>query len=164
MHLYPFWIRFYTNALFDLCTNPFISSYVASPLIQARASEQLGTTVPDSLHKQFVCSKCPASCSWRKNWKWWSERSYSHSCIWEGKGQTAGLNDSIPPLSHTGAALIFTLPIFSSNQLCFVAIACEIRSVTTNHCSSTSKYIPQEMHQLDVLNNSLPKSQCLWTY
>lgn len=35
MHLYPFWIRSYTNASFDLGADPFISSYMASPLIQA---------------------------------------------------------------------------------------------------------------------------------
>lgn len=57
MHLYPFWIRFYTNASFDLWADPFISSYVASPLIQARALEQLGATLPDSLHKQFCLSQ-----------------------------------------------------------------------------------------------------------
>lgn len=140
MHLYPFWIRFYTNALFDLCTNPFISSYVALPLIQERASEQLGTPVPDSLHKQFCLFQVSCFLFLEEKMKVMErERSYSHSCIWEGKGQTAGLNDSIPALSHTGAALIFMLPIFSSNQLCFVATACEMRSVTTNHLSSNLK-------------------------
>lgn len=59
MHLYPFWIRFYTNVSFDLQADPFISSYVASPLIQAWALEPLGTTVPDSLHKQLCLFRVP---------------------------------------------------------------------------------------------------------
>lgn len=51
MHLYPFWIRFHTNVPFDLWADPFISSYVASPLIQAEAWEPLWNAASDSLQK-----------------------------------------------------------------------------------------------------------------
>lgn len=164
MHLYSFWPRFYTNALFDLCTNPFISSYVASPLIQAREPEQLGTTVPDLFAQAVLFVPSALLLVLEGKIESDGERGVTVIPVSEkGRTDSGAQWFYSTPFSYRCCLNIYA-PTFSSNQLCFVAIACKMRSVTTNHCSSTSKYIPQEMHQLDVLNNSLPKSQCLWTY
>ena len=164
MHLYPFWIRFYTNALFDLCTNPFISSYVASPLIQARASEQLGTTVSASLHKQFCLFQVPCFLFLEEKLKV-MEREELLAFLYlrrEGTDSRAQWFYSTP-FSYRCCLNIYA-PCFFKQPALFCGkrlwnVKCYYKSSFLN-----LKVHSTGIHPLDVLNNSLPKSQCLCTY
>lgn len=114
--------------------------------------------MPDSLHNQFCLFQVPWFLFWKGEKCGGGEGSHSCSCIWEGdrtEGRIHPFVIQVPPY--------YLHPLFfSNNQICLGGMDYEIWGVTKKHHSS--KCVPQNIHQLDALNNPLPRSQGTLTW